>query len=169
MRLRSQETCMWSTNSLLRSWVPRSCWQTTHIRESDKRCRHVLWQLRQLFSHVCQELPVGIKDEAVSCEIASCVVKPCTNMYWPWWSFVVKYISCLLFSWFAQTMKIFLQQKFSDFCIKMEHSASLVIWISIICHFNYPNVKFQKPHPHLQKPHVAVIAKSCKTASDIRT
>ena len=28
--------------------------------------------------------------------------------------FVVKYISCLLFMWFAQATKVFLQQKFPD-------------------------------------------------------
>ena len=32
------------------------------------------------------------------------------------------------------------------------YSASLVIRTSIIQHPNYPNAKFHKPHPHLQKP-----------------
>ena len=30
------------------------------------------------------------------------------------WLSIVKYISCFLFTWFAQTMKIFLQRKFPD-------------------------------------------------------
>ena len=33
------------------------------------------------------------------------------------------------------------------------YSASSVIWILIIQHLDYPNAKFHKPHPHLQKPH----------------